>query len=149
MDAYIAHIGTSFVDIPDRIAVAVFFAGCSIRCKGCQNKVLWEKSSGKVTSLEDVVSTIKQNPLADSVVFLGGEPTDQLPFLTELCKEISQFKMLYTGREIEDLPTELTDNLDMMVCGPFREDLFVGGFPASSNQRFFKKIGTEWICQKR
>lgn len=145
--AYIARVCTSFIDIPDRIAVAIYFSGCSIRCKGCQNAVLWERSSGSLTSIDDVLSGIESNLLADSVVFLGGEPTDQMGFLINICKRITNYKALYTGREIEDLPQELVDNLDMIVCGPFKQDLLVKGFPASKNQRYFKKVGGAWICQ--
>lgn len=146
--AYIARICTSFIDVPDRIAVAIYFAGCSIRCKGCQNAILWEKSSGIFTPIELVVSKIKNNQLADSIVFLGGEPTDQLEFLIELCQQVPQyFKTLYTGKEYEDLPEELTNILDMIICGPYRQDLHGSGFPASSNQRIFKKENKSWICQ--
>jgi anaerobic ribonucleoside-triphosphate reductase activating protein len=145
--AYIARMCTSFIDIPDKIAVAIYFSGCSIRCKGCQNAVLWEQESGDFTYMNEVLSNIKNNLLADSVVFLGGEPTDQIVFLIELCKNISVYKALYTGREFEDLPQDLADNIDMVVCGPYRQDLAVKGFPASKNQRYFKKVGGTWICQ--
>jgi anaerobic ribonucleoside-triphosphate reductase activating protein len=145
--AYIARICTSFIDVPDKVAVAVYFAGCSIRCKGCQNAILWEKSSGTLTSIELVLNKIQDNQLADSIVFLGGEPTDQIEFLIELCKNVSLFKTLYTGREFENLPEDLTKTLDMIVCGPYRQDLQCQGFPASSNQRIFKKENESWICQ--
>lgn len=146
-DAYVARICTSFIDIPDRIAVAIYFSGCSIRCKGCQNAILWERDEKTKTSMSELLGEIKSNALADSVVFLGGEPTDQMNFLVELCKNISNYKALYTGREFEDLPKDLIDNLDMIVCGPYRQDLHIKGFPASKNQRFLKKIGGSWICQ--
>jgi anaerobic ribonucleoside-triphosphate reductase activating protein len=146
-DAYVVRICTSFIDIPDKIAAAIYFSGCTIRCKGCQNAALWERDEKTKISMEEVLDKIKSNVLADSVVFLGGEPTDQMSFLIELCKNISSYKALYTGREFEDLPQELTDNLDMIVCGPYRQDLAVKGFPASKNQRFLKKVGESWICQ--
>jgi len=145
--AYIARICTSFIDVPDKIVVAIYFSGCSIRCKGCQNHVLWERSSGDLMSTETVLHEIQKNELADGVVFLGGEPTDQSEFLIDLCKKISQYKAMYTGREFEDLPQELTNNLDMIVCGPYIQDLHVNGYPASSNQRVFKKENKSWICQ--
>ncbi len=145
--AYIVRTCTSFIDVPDRIAVAIYFSGCSIRCKGCQNSILWERNDDTLTSMDEVLSRIKSNLLADSIVFLGGEPTDQVEFLIELCKRVPHYKALYTGREIEDLPQGLLDNLDMIVCGPFRQDLYVKGFPASKNQRYLKKVGGSWICQ--
>ena len=147
MDAYVERICTSFIDVPDRIAVAIYFSGCSIRCKGCQNSILWERNIDTLMSMNEVLLKVESNLLAESLVFLGGEPTDQMNFLIELCKKVLRYKALYTGREFEDLPQELIDNLDMIVCGPFRQDLFVQGFPASRNQRYLKKVGGSWICQ--
>jgi len=148
MHGYIARVCTSFIDVPDKIAVAVYFSGCSLRCKGCQNKHLWEKSNGTEMTVDDVLDRIKKNPLAQAVVFLGGEPTDQIDFLTELCKQIKKIEtkelVLYSGREFETLPSQLTDLLDLVVCGPYREDLHVNSWPASSNQRVLQKQGNSW-----
>ncbi|HBS48009.1 TPA: hypothetical protein DEO28_02660 [Candidatus Dependentiae bacterium] len=148
MKAKIAKVCTSFIDVPDKISVAVYFAGCSIRCKGCQNKVLWEQSSGEDVLLEDLLSKVQGNPLAEYLVFLGGEPTDQMGFLIEFCKKEKSFKKaLYTGREFEVLPGELVKELDFIVCGPFKTEEFVEGrFPASKNQRVFRKENGSWSC---
>lgn len=148
MEAFIAQMTTSFIDVPDKIAFAIFFAGCSIRCPGCQNKALWEQASGTPHTLEEIVENISDHPIAESVVFLGGEPTDQLDFLIALLPRIQRHKVLYTGREFEELPRNLTDQLDMIICGPYRQDLARSGFPASSNQRIFNKVSCQWICQK-
>lgn len=144
----IARICTSFIDVPGSIAVAIYFAGCSIRCPGCQNKHLWDRSSGTLMSLDTVCSTIDQHPLADAVVFLGGEPTDQIDFLQELCNMITGKKrVLYTGREFEWLSPSLIEHIDMVVCGPYKQELHVNGWPASANQRIFKKDQGSWILQ--
>lgn len=88
------------------------------------------------------------NPLTSYVAFLGGEPTDQLPFLLHLCLRIKQETdkqiAMYTGREFEILPEELLDYPSFIVCGPYRQDLHRDGWPASSNQRVFKKKGKVW-----
>jgi anaerobic ribonucleoside-triphosphate reductase activating protein len=148
MNGYIARICTSFIDVPDKIAVAVYFSGCSLRCKGCQNKQLWEKSAGVEMTVDDVLVRIKKNQLAQAVVFLGGEPTDQMEFLIDMCRQIkkegSKEVVLYSGREFESLPTQLTDLLDLIVCGPYMEELHVSGWPASSNQRVLQKQGNSW-----
>jgi len=148
MHAYIARICTSFIDVPDKIAASIYFSGCSIRCKDCQNKELWDRNSGTKTSLEDVLKKIEEHPLAEAVVFLGGEPTEQIDFLITFCETLTtKEKVLYTGREFEDLPKTLTANLDLIICGPYKSELHVGGWPASSNQRIFKKEGKTWIHQ--
>lgn len=147
MKGYIAKICTSFIDVPDKIAVAIYFAGCTLRCKECQNKELWEKSSGTLKSISYIEDKIINHPLAQNVVFLGGEPTDQMQFLYEICKKIlTKEKVLYTGREFEVLPKYLLEHINLIICGPYKADLHIGGWPASSNQRVLKKKGKEWIC---
>ncbi len=144
----IARITTSFIDVPGSIAVAVYFAGCSIRCPDCQNKYLWDRAQGLAMSIDTVVACIQEHPLAEAVVFLGGEPTDQLEFLHGVCSAVeNKKKVLYTGREFEWLPAQLTGQLDMIVCGPFRQELYVNKWPASSNQRVLSKDQGSWITQ--
>jgi anaerobic ribonucleoside-triphosphate reductase activating protein len=143
----IAKIATSFIDVPDEIAVAIYFAGCSIRCKGCQNPELLDSKSGKEMTIEEVLAKTSNHPLAKYVVFLGGEPTDQMDFLIELCRKLKNLKKaMYTGREFENLPLSLTTLLDYVVCGPYRIDLSTGGRIASSNQREFRKENGIWNC---
>jgi len=145
MNAYIARICTSFIDVPEKVAIAVYFSGCTIRCKDCQNKELWDPLNGTLMTLDEVKQQIDEHPLADTVVFLGGEPTDQMPFLCALCKQIrNKERVLYTGREFEVLPPFLLEQLDMIICGPYRSDLHVGGWPASSNQRVLTRKGSLW-----
>jgi len=148
MEGWISRIFTSFIDVPGKIATAIYFSGCSLRCKGCHNKDIWEKESGKIMTDQQLMSKINDNELADHVVFLGGEPTDQLDFLVYMCKKIKKESnkaiAIYTGREFEVLPEELLDCLSMVVCGPYRQDLPTGSWPASSNQRVFKRRGNIW-----
>ena len=144
----IARITTSFIDVPDSIAVAIYLAGCSIRCPDCQNKELWNRTSGIAMSVETIVDCIQEHPLAEAVVFLGGEPTDQVDFLQNICRAVTnKKKVLYTGREFELLPSTLTDHLDMIICGPYRQELHVNKWPASSNQRVLLKDQGSWIIQ--
>jgi len=148
MHAYISKTCTSFIDVPDRISIAIYFSGCSLRCSDCQNKELWEKESGKKTDLKNLIKEIENHPLADTVVFLGGEPTDQPESLEHLCKNIKNKKrVLYTGRELEVLPKTLLPHLDLIICGPYQSDLHVDSWPASSNQRVLYKKGEKWILK--
>ncbi|MBD3231689.1 4Fe-4S cluster-binding domain-containing protein [Candidatus Dependentiae bacterium] len=151
MKGYISRIFTSFVDVPDKISIAVYFSGCSIRCKGCQNKEYWNLESGTEMDGDEIFEKIKKSSLAEYVAFLGGEPTDQMDLLIYLCKrivkEIKKPIAIYTGREFEVLPNELLNNVKLLVCGPYREDLLVKDrWPASLNQRVFIKEGNQWKC---
>lgn len=147
MNGYIATIFNSFIDVPDHIATSIYFSGCSLRCKGCHNKAYWDKKSGTLMSDDQIMEKV-QNPLTDYVAFLGGEPTDQLPFLLHLCNRIKNKTdkkiALYSGREFEELPPTLLIYPSFIVCGPYRQDLHREGWPASSNQRVFKKKGQLW-----
>lgn len=149
-NGWIARIFTSFIDVPDKIATAVYFSGCSIRCKNCHNKDLWEKENGTLTTDYQLVERIAGDNLSEMVVFLGGEPTDQIDFLVHVCARLKNETQkpiaMYTGREFEVLPDELLENLVMVVCGPYREDLRQDGWPASANQRVFKRKGDLWKC---
>jgi anaerobic ribonucleoside-triphosphate reductase activating protein len=148
MHARVARVNTSFIDVPGKISLAIYFSGCSIRCKDCQNRELWDPKGGTKKSINELLKQINDHPLAEAVVFLGGEPTDQLNFLINLCEKIkNKEKVLYTGREFENLPASLLKNLDMIICGPYRSDLHVGGWPASSNQRVLIKKENRWIKQ--
>ena len=148
MQGWIARIFTSFIDMPDKIVTSIYFSGCSIRCENCHNKSIWEKENGTLMSDDELIEKIKKNKLSEYVIFLGGEPTDQLDFLVYMCKKIKKESnkaiAIYTGREFEVLPEELLDCLSMVVCGPYRQDLPTGSWPASSNQRVFKRRGNIW-----
>lgn len=147
MNGYIARIFTSFIDVPDQISTSIYFSGCSLRCKGCHNKEFWDKKSGTLMSDDQIMEKIN-NPLANYVAFLGGEPTDQLPFLLHMLKRVTKETdkkiALYSGREFEQLPQQLLSYPSFIVCGPYRQDLHQEGWPASSNQRVFKKKGQMW-----
>lgn len=150
MYGYIVSTVTSFIDVPGKISMSIFFSGCSIRCKDCHNKKLWNINSGQITSSDEIIEKIKLNPLVDYVAFMGGEPTDQMEFLIHLCSRIKNELNLpiavYTGREFEFLPKGLTNLTDLIICGPYKKEFHVGGWPASSNQRIFTKKGEQWNC---
>lgn len=149
MNGFIAKIFTSFIDVPDEIATSIYFSGCSVRCPGCHNKQYWERNSGTQMTDDEIMSIITSNPISSFVAFLGGEPTDQLPFLVHMCKRISTETnkqiALYTGREFEVLPQELLSYPSLIVCGPYKQELHQAGWPASQNQRIFKRKDQAWI----
>jgi len=148
MDGYVSRIFTSFIDVPEEIALAVYFSGCSIRCPGCHNKQLWNREAGIKMTDTDIIKKIHTNTLAEWVAFLGGEPTDQMEFLENICNQIkattNKSIALYTGREFEVLSPSLLAHLSLVVCGPYRHELHVDGWPASANQRVFRKKDTLW-----
>ncbi len=93
--AKIEHLST--VDYPKKISCVVFFNGCSWKCSHCHNKQTWTDIN--MVDIEYVKSEIKSClPFISSVVFSGGEPTNQILPLIELCK-YSKNLNLFVGIE--------------------------------------------------
>jgi pyruvate formate lyase activating enzyme len=71
---------TSLVDYPGKVAAALFFPGCSLRCPWCQNRelVLPGLLTGRVDLLtvdEAAGHLLKRRSVLGGVVLSGGEPT--------------------------------------------------------------------------
>lgn len=80
--AKIEHI--SSIDYPGRSAAVVFFNGCEFRCNHCHNKQTWNgKNMVPIQKIKDEISSCI--PFISAVVFSGGEPTEQIDELIELC----------------------------------------------------------------
>lgn len=130
----------------EKPCITVWFSGCSVKCDGCHNTLLWDKSNGneyEPSTIAFTISSIKKQLDLDTVVFLGGEPLEQdYDSLIELMEKIRKDNMkiwLYTSHEIEDISDNIKKYVDTIKCGKYNIDLHVDGFPSSSNQRLFKK----------
>ncbi len=114
----------------------IFFAGCTRGCTGCHNPELQDFGVGYECDTDDLISYIKMHgEFYESVVFTGGDPVYQLEALKDLASKVDRTKVLYTGALIEDLPSVLVADIDIIVDGPYVQELATKGFPASSNQR--------------
>lgn len=121
-------------------ALAIFFQGCELCCKGCQNPELQSFDGGYDFYTEDIISHLERfGDFYKGVVFTGGDPIYQPTALFELLSKVNHPKVLYTGKLYDDIPLHIRDFLDIVVDGPYREELATNGFPASSNQRIIKK----------
>lgn len=77
------------------IRFVLFMQGCSLRCKYCHNRDTWDVNSGKLISLEDIISKVERYksyilPSGGGVTVTGGEPLLQLEFVTEFFKELKK-----------------------------------------------------------
>ncbi|SCY92344.1 pyruvate formate-lyase-activating protein [Alkaliphilus peptidifermentans] len=75
------------------IRYVIFMQGCPLRCQYCHNRDTWNITDGKEMTLNEIIEDIKKYiPFMKSsnggVTISGGEPTLQLPFITELLKEL-------------------------------------------------------------
>lgn len=140
MNVYINSIkfNRSLVDGPG-VRTVVFFQGCNLRCKGCQNPSTWEMKKGTKMTTEELAVILKQEAVNKKVTFSGGEPLLQIDALLDVIKKLQGFDVaVYTGHEFEEVPQELLENINYIKTGPYREDLktTVKPFVGSANQEF-------------
>lgn len=120
------------------IALDVFFQGCYLKCPGCHNPELQDFAGGEEIDTDEIISHLNDHKdFYQSLVFLGGEPMEQEEVLYDLASRSGLYNVLYTGRLYEEIPDRIKKVLDMVVDGPYREDLKTDGFPASSNQKIY------------
>ena len=146
----------SIMDIIDGTVVdgpgfrlSIYCAGCSHRCRGCHNPQSWEMGNGKFMEIDEIMDVVKQSPW--NVTFSGGDPFFQAEGFARLARRIkdetSKTIWCYTGYTIEELQLEgnpcrmeLLDSIDVLVDGPFVEELRDEQlrFRGSSNQRIIQ-----------
>ena len=105
-------------------------------CKGCFNPSTWNASAATITHpAKEVVYNIITNPNFNGYLTIGGgEPTDQLDELIELCKTMKVYRpkchiMVYTWHDLykenlfeDEKFSELFNYIDMVVDGEYKED---------------------------
>ncbi len=143
IDIAIGGIEVLTLNDADGIAASIFFQGCPFRCKGCHNPELQTFEGGiKTTTSKVMREIIKHIDWYDSVAIMGGEPLAQERALTDLLRRIRLVNLkvwLYTGYRIEEVSSEIKALCDVIVAGPYVEELKTRGFPASSNQVVWRK----------
>jgi pyruvate formate lyase activating enzyme len=84
---------TTLVDYPGRVAAAIFFPFCNLRCPWCHNGALLDGAEGEaLISLDEALLVIKKRAaVLGGVVLSGGEPTlyAKLPCLIGEIKKLN------------------------------------------------------------
>ena len=140
------------------VRVTLFVSGCTHHCKNCFNPETWDFCYGKpfTKEVEDEVIKLLEPDYIQGLTLLGGEPMEPknqealLPLVKRVREVYGNKKNIwcYTGYTLDrDLlgesrakcehTRELLENLDVLVDGPFIEDLknLTLKFRGSSNQR--------------
>ncbi|TPV48563.1 radical SAM protein [Pseudarthrobacter phenanthrenivorans] len=128
------------------LRTAVWFQGCSIRCRGCINPHLFSPNGGNDMTVSDIVLTAVASGV-EGLTLIGGEPFDQPAAGAKLASE-AQVQGLgviaFSGYEYETLRNRDRDTkrflagIDLLVDGPYQawnqetDRALVG----STNQRF-------------
>ena len=138
------------------IRLSIFVSGCTNRCKGCFNPQTCDFDYGVpfTKELQEEFLSEAGMPYYKGISILGGEPTEPcnqyglLPLVKEFkAQNPGKTVWMYTGNVYEDLlpggkryapvTDELLSYIDILVDGPFIEDLkdIRLRFRGSSNQR--------------
>jgi anaerobic ribonucleoside-triphosphate reductase activating protein len=128
----------SLVDGPG-VRTVVFFQGCDLHCKGCQNPSTWEMKNGTEMTTDELVMILQKEVINKKVTFSGGEPLMQVNALIDVVKKLEEFDIaVYTGHEFEEVPKELLDNIAYIKTGSFKEELksTIKPYVGSTNQKF-------------
>jgi len=129
----------------DKPSFTIWFSGCTQKCIGCYNYILWDKSKGfscDVNTILELIFKECERLNINNVVLLGGEPMEQdHNDLLILSNELYKHKYniwLYTGWDFNEIPDNIKQNLYTIKCGRYDESLKCDGIPSSTNQKFYR-----------
>lgn len=122
-------IGSEFN--PTHNAFEIYVSGCKRHCPGCHNPEAQAFGKGKSAHLWMRENRYKfATGTFSRVWLLGGDLMDQAPheaheFIRDLRKAMKPGMelWLWTGHELDDIPTRLRSMFDWIKTGDYREDL--------------------------
>jgi len=127
---------------------AIWVQGCSIRCKGCANSHMWDKTGGTLYNVDDMINLIKSyKGRIEGVTFLGGEPLEQIEVIIEISRAVQDIGLsviVFTGYEYKNLKhradfQELIKYVDILIDGRYEQDKtdYSRAWVGSSNQNYY------------
>ena len=139
------------------VRVTLFVSGCRHHCKGCFNAETWDFHYGNpyTEKTEKEILDALNHPYIAGLTLLGGEPFEpenqrELVKLLKKVREMYPKKNIWSysgyvydkdlipgGRDYTEVTDEMLSYIDVLVDGPFVEDLkdITLQFRGSSNQR--------------
>lgn len=131
----------------DGLRVVLWVAGCSHRCKDCQNPITWDPNGGiefGQKEIEEIFDYMSKDYIS-GITYSGGDPLyiDNREDITNLAKVLrdrfpNKTQWLYTGYWYDDVKDlEIMKYIDVIVDGPFIDTLKDNTlhWKGSSNQR--------------
>lgn len=131
----------------DGLRVVLWVAGCSHRCKDCQNPITWDPNGGIELcqkEIEEIFDYMSKDYIS-GITYSGGDPLyiDNREDITNLAKVLrdrfpDKTQWLYTGYWYDDVKDlEVMEYIDVIVDGPFINTLKDNTlhWKGSSNQR--------------
>jgi anaerobic ribonucleoside-triphosphate reductase activating protein len=124
------------------VRYVIFMQGCQHFCPGCHNPDTWDFEGGEEVSVEKLVADISFRKYIDGITLSGGDPFYQQEECLKLIDHMPGMNVwIYTGFEYDEIKdTELAKRADVLVTGPFIEDLRCEGkMYGSSNQEIHRR----------
>lgn len=130
LDVYLADL-IEYTDLEGPgFRTALWFAGCSIRCKNCCNPHLFQRSSDQRIGIDNLLKRLERiferHSDLEGISLLGGEPLDQPQAVSQILQFSRSFglgSMLFSGFTIEQIQksefSAILDQVDLLVDGPF------------------------------
>ena len=125
----------------------LFTQGCSLHCKGCVNKHLWQFGVGANITVKEVLGLCQD---AEGITLHGGEPLDQSEGVLEIVKalkSVGKTIILFTGYQYKELSKSSQKRVwslsDLVVSGRYIEEkrnIYLQ-FRGSTNQRVYRHKG--------
>ena len=125
----------------------LFTQGCSLHCKGCVNKHLWQFGVGANITVEEVLGLCQG---VEGITLHGGEPLDQSEGVLEIVKalkSVGKTVILFTGYQYKELSKSSQKRVwslsDLVVSGRYIEEkrnIYLQ-FRGSTNQRVYRHKG--------
>lgn len=155
-----AEIKTNDIANGEGVRTSLFVSGCRHHCKNCFNSITWDFGYGNLfteETMEKIFDSVDHDWI-NGITLLGGEPFEPenqkvlVPFLVMFREKFPNKNVwCYTGftfeeilettepksRAATDISKEMLSLIDVLVDGPFIEDLhsITLKFRGSSNQR--------------
>lgn len=129
--------------------IGIWLQGCSLSCKGCINKTLWDSAGGKslhVLEVYDLIINLGDD--YDGITISGGEPFEQyeqlITFLHLIKKNTTLDVFCFTGYDLEELNNLYPDKLfynyvNVLMTGRYEENNHSNDNKrGSSNQKLYQ-----------
>lgn len=136
---------TSICDGPG-IRTVLYFQGCHRRCVGCHNPGTWDSDGGVVWEITHLLQYIREHVVTKRITLSGGEPLEQMEGVTKLLRQLREEEYdvaLYTGFELDEIPSTLLELVNYVKTGNYRKDLRTTtvAYIGSINQSFISIRG--------
>ncbi len=128
--------------------IGIWVQGCSIQCKNCINKTLWDADGGEkvhILTVFDFIINLSKD--YDGITISGGEAFDQYPQLMAFAMMVKRKTnlniLVYSGYYLSELEKKFPDKtffkcLDFLIDGPFQHNQRENNsIKASTNQSIY------------